>query len=97
MRGWKVVLIDGSVMSEDTCLWKNVPKMKIQTLSLLYDGRQWDLEDKEAYFVLNRSSMVPGFSGSIQVEDRGIGYYEGDTKILYTVNEMTGRFTMKKL
>ena len=75
--------------------WKKVPKKDIICLSLLYDGRIWNLPNKQAYFVQNRASMVPGIEESFQVEQRTIGFYEGATKVHYIVDELTGQFTTK--
>ena len=94
-RGWEVELKDGTILNENELMWKEVPKVKIKRLSLLFDNRRWDLEDKDAYFVNNRVSMVPGIAASMVVEQRCIGYYEGAKKIYYIVDEPTGRFHMK--
>jgi len=94
-RGWEVELKDGTVLNEDSCKWKDVPKIKIKRLSLYYDGRHWDLQDKEAYFIRNSASMVPGIQESYQVEKRSIGYYEGANKVIYEVNELTGEMRIK--
>lgn len=91
-RGWIVELLDGTIMSEDKYSWKEIPKIKIKKLSLLFDGRRWDLEDKQAYFIKNSASVVPGIQESFQIEKRTIGYYEGAEKVYYTVNEITGEF-----
>lgn len=94
-RGWQVLLFDGTLMSENNTNWKDVPKIKIKKLSLLYDGRRWDLSGKQAYFIRNKASMVPGIAESFRVERRCIGYYEGAKKIHYMVEENTGKFHMK--
>lgn len=94
-RGWEVQLKDGIVLNENQTTWKEIPKNQITRLTLHYDGRRWDLEDKQAYFVQNRASVVPGFSESFQIEQRTVGFYEGATKIYYTVDEFTGRFNMR--
>lgn len=93
-RGWQVELFDGSILKEDTTNWKDVPKIKIKTLSLLYDGRRWDLEGKQAYFIRNKASMVPGVLESFRVEQRVIGYYNGAEKVHYVIEEDTGNFSM---
>jgi len=93
-RGWEVTLKDNTILSEDIVEWKKVPKAEIKMLSLLYDGRRWDLLDREAYFIRNSASMVPGVQESFQVEKRAIGYYEGNTKVLYVINEHTGKFDL---
>ena len=93
-RGWQVELKDGTIINETQSEWKNVPKKNIARLSLFYDGRKWHLKDKQAYFVRTQASMVPGVQESFQVEKRSVGYYEGATKIFYTVDELTGIFNM---
>lgn len=94
-RGWEVELKDGTIMDEDHYLWKDIPKIKIKRLTLHYDGRRWDIESKEAYFVRTSASCVPGFSESFQIEKRCIGYYEGAEKVCYIVNEWTGELKIK--
>ena len=93
-RGWVVELDDGQILLEENTEWKDVPKIKIKKLSLLFDGRRWDLSNKQAYFIRNSASMVPGIQESFRIEKRTIGYYEGAEKVSYTVNEMTGEFKM---
>lgn len=94
-RGWVVELDDGTIMTEEKYKWKDVPNIRIKRLSLLYDGRRWDLENKQAYFVKNRASMAPGVASSFRIERRCIGYYEGAAKVHYYVDEFTGKFSMQ--
>jgi len=94
-RGWQVELNDGTVLEEGKDNWKDVPKVKIRTLSLLYDGRRWDLSGRQAYFIKNKASMVPGVAASFRIERRCIGYYEGAKKIHYMIDEPTGKFSME--
>ena len=93
-RGWEAELRDGTIIREGQTEWKKVPKKAITRLSLFYDGRHWDLTDKEAYFIKNRASAVPGVPESFRIEQRTIGFYEGANKICYTVDEGTGKFEM---
>lgn len=93
-RGWMVLLDDETIMTEETHKWKDVPNVRIKCLSLLYDGRRWDLSGKQAYFVKNRASMAPGMASSFRIERRCVGYYEGATKVHYYVEEATGKFSM---
>jgi len=95
MRGWEVELYNGAIIFEHTSTWRKVPKIKIKRLTLHYDGRRWDFEDKEAYFVRNSASMVPGVDESFQIEKRCVGYYEGKDKVCYIINEWTGELTIK--
>lgn len=94
-RYWEVELKDGTIMREGIVEWKEVPKKAIVRLSLFYDGRRWDLTGKEAYFIKNRASMVPGIKESFRMERRTIGFYEGAKKICYHVDEHTGKFDME--
>jgi hypothetical protein len=94
-RGWEVELKDGRILREGQVEWKTVPKTVIHRLTLFYDGRRWDLFDKEAYFVKYRASVVPGIPESFRIERRTIGYYEGSNKICYTVDENTGKFYLE--
>ena len=94
-RGWEVELDDGTIMTEAKDKWRDVPNVRIKRLSLLYDGRRWDLAGKQAYFVKNRASMAPGVASSFRIERRCVGYYEGATKIHYYVDEATGKFSMQ--
>ena len=94
-RGWEVLLNNGEVMNEEFYTWRDVPNNDIKCLSLLFDGRRWDISGKQAYFIKNRASMVPGIKESFQVERRCVGYYEGATKVYYIVDEFTGKFVIK--
>ena len=94
-RGWEVELSNGAILREGELDWKKVPKKQIVRLTLFYDGRQWDLMDKEAYFVKYRASVVPGIADSFRIERRTIGFYEGANKVCYHVEEATGRFSME--
>lgn len=93
-RGWEVELKDGTVIKESQMSWSKVPKNKITRLTLFFDGRRWDLKNKDAYFVRTQASMVPGVKESFQIEKRTVGYYEGATKVHYTIDEFTGVFKM---
>lgn len=94
-RGWEVELTNGVILREGELDWKKVPKNQISRLTLFYDGRQWDLSGKEAYFVKYRASVVPGIANSFRIERRTIGFYEGSTKVCYHVDESTGRFQLE--
>lgn len=90
VRGWEVLLNDGTVLREADTDWKKVPKLKIKKLTLHFDGRKWELENKPAYFVGKIGSAVPGDT-NVTVEQRYIGYYDGNgSKIYFMVDERTG-------
>lgn len=94
-RGWEVQYEDGTTINEEQSDWKNIPKKGIARLTLHYDGRMWNICDKEFYFQRKRASVVPGFGDSFRIESRSIGYYDGNSKVMYTVNEDTGRMTIE--
>lgn len=94
-RGWEIEYADGTIINEEQAEWKDVPKQGIKCLSLHYDGREWHICDKLVYFQKKRASVVPGIPGSFQIESRSIGYYEDTNKVLYTVDEHTGRMQME--
>lgn len=94
-RYWEVELQDGTILNETKMEWSKVPKKAIIRLSLFFDGRRWDLTGKEAYFIKNRASCVPGVPESFRIERRTIGWYEGAKKVCYHVEESTGKFSME--
>ena len=93
-RGWEVHYVDGTVIKEGEVDWKEIKKANIVKLILFYDGRFWSLSGKEGYLQKKQASVIPGVPGSFQVESRSIGYYDGPTKVWYTVNESTGVMKM---
>jgi len=94
-RGWEVQYADGTTINESQMDWVKIPKLNIVCLTLHYDGRRWDIEEKEAYFQKKQASVIPGIPDSFQIESRSIGYYEGSNKVMYTVDEHTGRMFME--
>jgi hypothetical protein len=94
-RGWEVEYTDGTTINEDTTIWQKVPKIGIVRLTLHYDGRRWDIMDKAEYYQKKHASVVPGMKDSFRIESRSVGYYEGNSKVLYTVDEHTGRMKME--
>jgi len=94
-RGWVVKYENGTVIKEKDMEWRRIPKTGIVKLSLLFDGKRWDIHDKPAYVQKKRASVVPGVIDSFRVESRSIGYYEGNKKVWYTVDEFTGQMKME--
>lgn len=93
-RGWEIELFDGTIVNEAQMDWNKAPKTDIRRLTLRYDGREWNIFDKIAYLQKKRASAVPGDPKSFRIESRSIGYYEGNQKVWYTVDENTGRMLM---
>lgn len=97
-RGWEAELKSGEIILEGEQEWNSVPKKDIVRLSLLFDGRRWDLKGYDNYFQKKRGSVGIGQSGTSSpvVESRTVGYYdENSQKVCYTVNERTGDFKLE--
>jgi hypothetical protein len=75
--------------------WTDIPKHDIVRLTLRYDGREWNIDNKKEYYQKKQASVIPSIPESFQIESRSIGYYEGNSKVLYTVNEHTGRMKIE--
>lgn len=94
-RGWEAEYADGTIINENQMEWKKIPKVGMVRVTLYFDGRQWDIQNKIAYVQKKRASVVPGIPDSFMIESRSIGYYEGNKKVWYTVNEFTGQMKME--
>ncbi len=94
-KGWFVVYTDGSLVTEDDTDWYKVKRGDIQILGLKWHNKFWTISGKTAYVQFKRGSAGFSPSGavdtSIVCEERCIGYYEGTSKVVYRVNEHTGR------
>lgn len=95
MRGWAVSYDDGEVISE----WefnkpfRYLPKQNnIKSVALFWsDDRYWIFPDKQYYFELKKMEiMIPSYTPEPAIVARSIGYYEGNKKITWTLNERTG-------
>ena len=93
-RGWIVELKDGTLLWECDTAWQDVPKKEIKSLTLIFEGRKWTISDKDAYIQKKRASISPG-EAEATLEQRMIGYYDGNLKIEYVVNEHTGNMSMR--
>ncbi len=98
-RGWEAEFKNGKTINEKKMEWKDLPKADIVRLTLRYDGREWNLHDKDVYTQKKRASTVPGMQDTFRIESRSIGYYDRiddkNCKVWYTVNEFTGKMTME--
>jgi hypothetical protein len=94
-RGWEVEYENGTIINEDQIEWRKLPKNGIVRLTLRFDGRKWDINNKIAYVQKKKASVIPGVPESFRVESRSIGYYEGNKKVWYTVDEFTGHMNME--
>jgi hypothetical protein len=46
-KGWEVELSNSAIIREGELDWNRVPKRQIVRLTLFYNGRRWDLTNKE--------------------------------------------------
>lgn len=96
-RGWFVVYKDGTLVTEDDTAWETVDRSNIKVLGLKWLDRFWTIRDKSAYIQFKRGSAPWAPLGGIvpiRCEERCIGYYEGKDKVVFRVNEYTGKMTM---
>lgn len=99
-KGWIVQYEDGRIITEykdgKQIDWRTVPKVKIKTLSLKWHNRFWTLHGKEVYLQKKRGWIVPvaGVEMQPNIEYRFIGYWEGNNKVYYRVDERTGQMSM---
>lgn len=96
-RGWFVIYKDKTMVTENECEWSEVNKSNILILGLKWFDRFWTLTGKTSYLQFKRGSApwAPGISGKVPItcEERCIGYYEGANKVIFRVDERTGRMT----
>ena len=97
VRGWFVVYDDGTLVTEDDTNWLKVKKTKIKVLGLKWHDKFWTIRDKKNYVQFKRGSAPFNLNGGVippemlRCEERCIGYYEGDKKVIYRVNDRTGK------
>lgn len=102
VKGWFVVYKDGTLVTENQCDWNKVKKPEIHILGLKWGEKYWSIKGKSAYIQFKRGS-VPFRPAAIsndpnsdyRCEARYIGYYEGAKKVLYRVDELSGRMTLE--
>ena len=100
-KGWIVHYDNGTIVTEydrngNQTDWRSVPKTGIKSLSLKWNNKHWTIAGKDIYLQKKRGWVVPhsGVNQHPTIECRYIGYWEGNDKIYYEVNEHTGRMRM---
>ena len=100
-KGWVLQYDDGTIITEydkngTQTDWRSVPKVGIKSLSLKWNSKHWTLAGKSIYIQKKRAWVVPcpGVNQRPNIEYRYIGYWEGNDKIYYEVNEATGKMRM---
>lgn len=98
-KGWIVIYKDGSLVVEGEMPWKKVVKRQIASLHLKWHDRFWDLYGKDSYVCFQRRSIVVSSAGeqsSAEIAARCIGFYdELGRKIIYAVDEFTGKMSLR--
>lgn len=100
-KGWVVHYEDGTILTEydfvgNSTDWREVPKKGIKSLSLKWYGKHWSIYGKDIYLQKKRGWVIPvfGLEQEVSVQSRSIGYWEGNNKIFYQVDEQTGQMKM---
>ena len=101
-KGWVVCYEDGTILTEydrdgNERPWTSIPKVGIKSFSLKWYNKHWSFYGKEPYFQNKRGWIVPvpGLEQAPNIEERCIGYWEGNNKVTYRVNELTGQMRME--
>lgn len=92
--GWFVVYNDGVLVTEEDIHWSKVRRGDIKVLGIKWRDRVWTISGKSAYLQFKRGSVpfsTSGVSHDVNCEERCIGYYEGNQKVVYRVNNRTGK------
>jgi len=100
-RGWIVQYDDGTIITEydrdgNQRDWKKISKKGIRCLSLKWHSKFWTITGKDVYLQKKRGWVVPvpGLEQSPNIQYRYIGYWEGNDKVYYEVNEYNGQMRM---
>lgn len=98
-KGWVVCYNDGKIITEydqnevETS-WRSVPKNNIKSLSIKWMDRHWTIPGPGPFIPpFKRAWISPGMSQSI-IEYRCIGYWDGNNKVIYRVDEQTGKMSI---
>jgi hypothetical protein len=96
VRGWFVFYENGTMITEDEDEWSHIKKSNIKVLGLKWQEKMWTISGKTSYIQFKRGSVgfsISGCGGDISCEERCIGFYDGNKKVIYRVNDRTGRMT----
>lgn len=99
-KGWILHYEDGTIITEYDSNgvekdWKKVPKVGIKSLSLKWYTKHWSVAGKDVYLQKKRGWIVPGTAmTSPEVQYRFIGYWEGNNRVFYRIDDETGEMKM---
>jgi hypothetical protein len=99
-KGWVVQYTDGRIITEydrngSQTEWRKIPKVGIKCIHLKWNTKHWTISGKESYLQKKRGwvSPQPG-PQETNIQYRYIGYWEGNDKVYYQVDEITGQMSM---
>lgn len=100
-KGWIVQYEDGTIITEfdregNETNWKKIPKKSIKSVSLKWYNKFWTITGKDNYLQKKRGWIIPvaGIDQHPNIEYRYVGYWEGNDKVYYRVDEVTGQMKM---
>lgn len=100
-KGWVVQYEDGTIITEydrngEQRDWRRVPKKGIKALSLKWNNKHWTIHGKETYIQKKRGWVNPALgTQEPNVQFRYIGYWEGNDRVFYRVEESTGNMNIE--
>jgi len=88
-RGWKAIYDDGTVVTEEQIHWEEVEQDRVETLSIIRDGREYFLPpNRKGWLQAKTATAVVGSKPEIQ--SRYVGFEHGNSQIILRVMEDTG-------
>lgn len=96
-KGWVVCYEDGRIITEydqngEEVRWASIPKTGIKSLTLKWNDRHWTIPGPGPFIQFKRAWIIPGMTEGV-IQYRCIGYWEGNDKVIYRVDENTGKMT----
>ena len=100
-RGWIIHYKNGQILTEydrdgTQRDWRKAAKVGIRSISLKWFTKHWTITGKGIYLQKKRGWIIPvaGLDQAPNIQYRYIGYWEGNDKIYYRVDELTGQMKM---
>lgn len=100
-KGWVIHYEDGRTLAEydkdgNQLEWRKASKQGIKSLSLKWFNKHWSIYGKRDYLQKKKGWITPvyGLEQEPVIQFRYIGYWEGNNKVFYRVDEATGDMKM---
>ena len=88
-RGWSAINSDGTTVTEEEANWNEVDHERIQSLSIVRDGRYYVLPSgQKGWIQAKTATAVVGSSPEIQ--SRYVGFEVENSQVILRVMEDTG-------